>query len=272
MQKIVLNEIDIFKFDKLSEFKSITHFITGRRNGEGQSLSLSLSSDINVETIIINRQKLAKNLNISIENFIYQHQEHTKNITIVTSNNKLKNINLKQNNLLNNDGMITSEKNICLVVLGADCVPILFYDPVKEIIGAAHAGWRGTFQGIANEMVSIMINSFKCRPEEIFVGIGPSIGPENYEIDLPVYKAFSDKFSYSSELFKSGKYDGKFMLDLWKANQMQLISSGIKAENIEISNLCTYKHNDLFFSARKGDAGRFAAGIMMLNSHHEKEQ
>jgi YfiH family protein len=263
MQKISLIDIDIFKFDKLSGFKSITHFVTGRRNSVNNSLSLSLSSEKNVDIIISNRNMLAKALNIPIGNFIYQHQEHTKNITIVTSSNKLKNNNVKQNNLLNNDGMLTHEKNICLMVMGADCVPLLYFDPVRKVIGAAHAGWRGTVQGIAIEMVSYMVSYFNCQAEEIIVGIGPSIGPENYEVDLPVYNMFREKFSYTSKIFKKGNCKGKFMLDLWKANQMQLLTSGIKAENIEVSNLCTFKNNDLFFSARRGDYGRFGAGIMM---------
>jgi len=263
MKKIRLKKIDLFKFDNLSEFKSITHFVTGRRNSNSHSFSLSLSSDKNIENIINNRKTLAKALNIPIENFVFQQQEHTKNISIITSEYISQNIHSKQHRIMNNDGMVSHEKGICLMVMGADCVPILFYDPVKEVIGAAHAGWRGTVQGIAMEIVIYMKLHFGCNPEDIFAGIGPSIGPQNYEVDLPVYSAFNETFPYANELFVTGKKPGKFMLNLWKANQMQLLSVGLKAENIEISNLCTFENNAMFFSARKGDSGRFAGGIML---------
>ncbi len=264
MQKTVLNDIDIFRFSQLTNFKSIKHFVTGRRNVLDKSFSLSLSSVENIDPVIENRKLLAKELHIPIESFVFQQQEHTKNISIVTSKDKGKSFYSYENSLVNNDGMITNEKNICLMVMGADCVPILFYDPINQIIGGAHAGWRGTAKGIAIETVLMMKKHFGCNPNDILVGIGPSIGPENYEVDMPVYKAFAEAFSYSYEFFKPGKIEGKFMLDLWKANKMQLLSAGIKEENIEISNICTFKNNDQFFSARKGDIGRFAAGIMII--------
>jgi len=264
MLKITLKEIDIFKFNKLSEFVTIIHFVTGRRKSIDQSLSLSLSSDKNVENIINNRRLLAMELNIPEENFVYQQQEHTKNISVITSKNTGQNTHYYKDTLMNNDGMVSNEKNICLMVMGADCVPILFYDPVKSVIGASHAGWRGTVQGIAMETINYMKNHFECKPEDIYAAIGPSIGPQNYEVDLPVYNEFCEVFPNSNEIFKVGKEPGKYMLDLWKANQMQLISTGLKPENIEISGICTFENNDLFFSARKGDTGRFAAGIMLL--------
>ena len=266
MRKVVLNEIDIFKFEQFSEFKSIKHFVTSRRFSKGESFSLSLSSIKDIDPIIKNRKVLSEVLRIPTESFVFQQQEHTNNISIVTENDKGKSFNSYANSLINNDGMITCEKDICLMVMGADCVPILFYDPVKEVVGAAHAGWRGTVKGIAMETVRMMREKFSCKPEEIKVGIGPSIGPENYEVDMPVYNAFSEAFSYSPKLFKPNKINGRFMLDLWKANQLQLLSVGIKDENIEIANICTFENNELFFSARKGDSGRFAAGIMMLDN------
>jgi len=264
MQKIVLNDIDIFRFDQLSKFKSITHFVTGRRKAADKSFSLSLSSVENVDPIIENRKILAEELQIPIESFVFQQQEHTKNISVVTAKDKGKSFYSYENSLANNDGLITNEKNICLMVMGADCVPILFYDPIKQVIAGAHAGWRGTSKGIAMETVLVMKEQFGCNPDEIFVGIGPSIGPENYEVDMPVYQIFAEAFSYSPELFKKAKSQGKFMLDLWKANQMQLLSVGIRLENIEISKICTFKNNDQFFSARRGDSGRFAGGIMLI--------
>ena len=149
------------------------------------------------------------------------------------------------------------------MIMGADCVPLLFYDPVQQVIGAAHAGWRGTVQKIAIETIKAMQEAFKCLPSDILVGIGPSIGPSNYEVDNVVYQEFINYFENGKAYFTKGKTTGKYYLDLWKTNKMQLLSTGVKEENIELSGICTFENNSEFFSSRRGDSGRFAAGIML---------
>jgi hypothetical protein len=161
-----------------------------------------------------------------------------------------------------NDAMITNCENICLVAMGADCVPILIYDPENKAIGAVHAGWRGTAQSIAFETIKKMEFHFSSKPENLIAGLGPSIGPEVYEVDMPVYNSFLKSFSACHEIFKPLE-NGKFLLDLWNANKIQLTDAGLSEKNIEISGFCTYSNHHLFFSSRKGDKGRFAAGIML---------
>lgn len=264
MQKIALKKIEIYQFNSLSKHRSINHFITTKNPNYSNSFSLSLSSVENTEPIIKNRELLAKELNIPVTNFAFQQQEHTSNVTVVENNLSGKSFYKHSDGFPDNDAMITAEKNICLMIMGADCVPIMFYDPVKKVIGAAHAGWRGTVKNIASETVKRMQQEFGCLLSDILAGIGPSIGPDNYEVDEPVYNAFKKQFEYADELFRKTENQGKYYLDLWSANLMQLIASGLEKEHIEISGICTFENNSSFFSARKGDLGRFAAGIMMM--------
>lgn len=263
MIKTIYKNIALFQFKYLTKFNDIQHFTTCKNHiGENQ-LSVSLSSIKNPVPIIKNRQLLAEALNLKPENFVFQQQEHTKNIAVVNKEHAGKGFFEHTEGFADNDAMITTEKDLCLMIMGADCVPVLLFDPVKKAIGAAHAGWRGTVQNISAATIEAMQNKFGCQPQNILAGIGPSIGPQNYEVDDVVYNAFNKNFNYSPNLFTKGKQPGKYQLDLWEANKIQLIKAGLKEENIEVSGICTFENNKDFFSARKGDKGRFASGIMI---------
>lgn len=264
MKKITLNKVLVYHFEQLSRFNTIQHFMTCKNDDEYHQFTMSLSSVKKPEQVIENRNLLANELGIVAENFVFQQQEHTKNITVVKKDHGGKGFYNYEEGFANNDAMITAEKDLCLMIMGADCVPVLLYDPVKKIIGAAHAGWRGTVQGIATTTVNVMLKEFGCNPNDIVAGIGPSIGPQNYEVDQVVYDAFSEAFDYCDVLFTNGKQSGKYQLDLWTANKIQLLNAGLKEENIEVSGICTFENNEDFFSARKGDSGRFGSGIMIL--------
>ncbi|MBC7333265.1 MAG: laccase domain-containing protein, partial [Actinobacteria bacterium] len=142
------------------------------------------------------------------------------------------------------------------MVLQADCVPLFFYDPSRKVVGIAHAGWSGTAKRIVKNVIKVMIEQYCCLPENILVGIGPSIGPCCYEVGLEVAKKISPV------LIKGSKY----FVDLWQANKVQLLSSGVAEENIEVAELCTRCNSHIFFSARAANGnrtGRFGAGIMI---------
>ena len=264
MQKVNLENIPLFQFKLFLDFSSIGHFSTCKNKiGENQ-FSMSLSSVKNPEPIIENRKLLAKELGLHPENFVFQQQEHTNHVKVVKKEHKGKGFYSHLDGFADNDAMITAEKKLCMMVMGADCVPVLFYDPVKGVIGSVHAGWRGTVQSIASATIKVMQKEFACNPSDIIAGIGPSIGQRNYEVDDLVFNAFSNAFDYSDELFTKGKKPGKYQLDLWKANKMQLLKVGLKEDNIEVSAVCTFHNNKEFFSARRGDSGRFASGIFLL--------
>jgi hypothetical protein len=114
-------------------------------------------------------------------------------------------------------------------------------------------------------MLDTFRSEFKSNPENILVGIGPSIGPDHYEVGSDVIREVKAKFGVDTPHILHEKENGKAFLDLWKANRIQLEREGIPSENIEDSHLCTYRDHEFFFSARQSgtDCGRFGTGIMI---------
>lgn len=148
------------------------------------------------------------------------------------------------------DAVVSNVPGLHFLLTFADCVPLLFIDPVQEVMGAAHAGWRGTAAGMASAVVAALERGFGSRPEDILTAIGPSIGPCCYEVgdDVPA--------SFRCCGFTPVMCGNR--LDLWESTVLQLERVGVRA--IEVAGLCTSCHTDRFFSHRAegGVTGRFA--------------
>jgi len=137
------------------------------------------------------------------------------------------------------DGLLTKDKNLFLVITTADCLPIFIYDPEKEIIGLIHGGWRS----LAN---NILAKAVKDLSSNTLVGIGPGISQCHFEVKQDVLKAFKP---YLKEILK--EKDNKFFLDLKKGAKLLLMKLGIKEENIELNQECTFCLKDKYFSYRR---------------------
>lgn len=225
------------KFLKPFRFgKGVLSFISTRKAG-----NLSFYTGDNRQRILRNRKLLAGALKIDPEQLISADQVH---------GNMVKMVGRKKASLKHVDAMVTNVPGRCLMITVADCVPLLFYDPRKKVIGAAHAGWRGTALNIAQKTVKSMLG-FGSRPKDIKIGIGPAIGKCCYEVGPEVAAKFGKKY--------------RIHLDLQAENRQQLLNTGIPAGNIRIYKACTRCNSDSFFSARAslGSTGRFAAGIML---------
>lgn len=161
------------------------------------------------------------------------------------------------------DGMVTDQPDTPLVMRYADCTPILFYDPSRRVIGIAHAGWRGTVSGAGVSVVRTMMQAYDCRVEDIHVGIGPSIGPDHYQVGEEVVEAVQNYFGTTDGLIRRNPTDHTAYFDLWAANRLDLQRVGVR--QIEIAGLCTATHTNEFFShrAEKGKTGRFGAIISL---------
>ncbi|MCA9915698.1 MAG: laccase domain-containing protein, partial [Anaerolineae bacterium] len=144
-----------------------------------------------------------------------------------------------------------------------DCVPLLVYDPVVKAIGLGHAGWRGTVQGMAANMVRAMQQAYGSHPQDIEAVIGPSISPERYQIGEEVVEATRQYYGESNlaNLIQRDPTDGTGYLNLWTANTLDFQKAGVK--NIEVMGICTYDNTQDFYShrAEKGQTGRF--GVVM---------
>lgn len=158
------------------------------------------------------------------------------------------------------DAVITKEEGILLGVKVADCVPILLYEKTKGIIGAIHAGWRGTAEAILKKTIKAVIDRFMCSEENIYIALGPAIRSCCYNVDFDVMKAVSQATGPGDYLIKKGE---KYCLDLPQANKYQALSMHIPQENIWLSDECTFCKSDKFYSYRyaRGTTGRQGAFI-----------
>ena len=161
------------------------------------------------------------------------------------------------------DILFTDNPEVSLFMRFADCVPLLFHDPKKNVIGISHAGWMGTVKGVAEVSVQAMQERYGSNPQDIVVGIGPSISADHYEVGEEVAAQFREKYGKDSEQVVQVR-DEKIYLDLWAANALQLQKMGV--EHIQISGLCTACHLDDWYShrAEKGKTGRFGVLLAMV--------
>jgi polyphenol oxidase len=160
------------------------------------------------------------------------------------------------------DIILTDRPEVTLFMRFADCVPIMLHDPRKGVIGLSHAGWMGTLRDVAAATVEAMQKNYGCNPADIIAGIGPSIGPDHYEIGADVILQVMQKFGDESEsVLKS--HNGKIHFNLWETNRLLLERAGVG--QIEISGLCTACNTQDWYShrAEKGRTGRFGALIAL---------
>jgi polyphenol oxidase len=260
---------DYFRFRMLSEQKSITHFISTnikRVNAVTRhDFDICFSTGKTHEEVFNNRNILATETGIPLENFVMQKQIHSDRVQIIDSEHKGKGVFKRDDALDDSDAMITDCKNICLFLFAADCVPVLFYDPKNGVIGAAHSGWKGTVNKIAQKTVQKMGEVYGTKPEDILVGIGPSICVLHYEVGNEVVDAVETAYGTKEGFLTLNHNTGNYHFDLQYAVREQLRAIGLKEDHIETSGLCTFEHESLFFSARKNkNTGRFGAGIMLV--------
>ncbi|MGB0521760.1 MAG: peptidoglycan editing factor PgeF [Flammeovirgaceae bacterium] len=265
--------IPYYQFDHFSTKSSIRHYIATRHGGvstgEFSSLNISLGTADDRENILENRQRIAQLMQIEPQQLVFPSQTHDATIQVVTQTKINQGTIWLNEQLRCTDALITNEKGICLSVISADCVPLLFFDPVQQAIGAVHAGWRGTVKKIAQKAVQKMQETFSSKPEDLLIGIGPSIGPERYEVGPEVIEAVITAFGTKKGLVSQETKEGKGLLNLWEANKLQLLNAGVASKHIELAGLCTLTHSDIFFSARsmRGKGGRFASGIILETKH-----
>ena len=160
------------------------------------------------------------------------------------------------------DVILTDQPNVSLFMRFADCVPILAHDPRTGVIGVAHSGWMGTLRDVVGSMVRAMKKEYNSNPADIIAGIGPSIGPDHYEIGADVILQVMQKFGDDSDKVLRS-INGKIHFDLWKTNEILLQRAG--AGKIEIAGICTACHTEDWFShrAEKARTGRFGALIAL---------
>ena len=215
---------------------------------------------------------LGSQLDISLQDMVKTKQKHTAKIKIVTRENGGDGIlrPLDENDPY--DGLITNEKNLLLCTVEADCVPVYFYDPVKEVIAMVHSGWKGTVQKISEVAIQKMRDSFGCSPANIMVAIGPHICKDCYEVGQDVFDEFAQSFGDDEmEKIFSRKNEEKYLLNLQEAVTLTLLKNGILEKNIFPITICTYhsqidSHSLCSYRRTKSATQRMLTAIMMDKS------
>jgi len=253
----------MFYSKKFIKFKNINHCFFSKNGGVSEGIYDSLNCGINSgdkkENVYKNLNIVSKKIGLNIENLFTMNQTHSNKVVVINNLNK-------HIQRIDSDALITNQKNIAISVLTADCVPILIYDEVNQIIASIHAGWRGAINGIIentlNEMKKISKNG------KINVAIGPCINIENYEVGQEFYVKFI-QLSKKNEVFFLPIKKNKFLFDLRKYVNSKFEKLNVNyVENIDFD---TFSENKNFFSFRRSkqldehDYGRCISVISLIN-------
>lgn len=238
----------------------------GVSEGVFSSLNLGFRRGDSDENVQENYRRICKNIGIPVESLVFTDQIHGTELRRVTASDCGKGI-LKERDYAGVDGLLTDEASVALVVFGADCVPVFFADTKAHAIGVAHAGWRGTLEGILAKMVRRLAEEFGSKTSDLHVVIGPSICKDCYEVSEDVAEQFLERYPALAPkaVFKTEGKEGKFQLDLWEMNRQLLMEAGVPSGQIEVSGICTCCHKELLFSHRAMGAERGSlAGFLMM--------
>jgi len=235
----------------------LTHAFLTRWNGASEgtfsSLNFSVREGDEEDRVARNWEILAGAFQISPSQFFMISQIHGDRIFVVDGLMDKDPSPLP----LQCDAVLTASKRVVIGIKTADCVPILLADRVRQVIGAVHAGWRGTALNIVAKSIRVMEERFSSRPEDILAAIGPAVGPCCYQVDEKVFSSSKGDGDWESA-FRLCAENGRWMLDLPLANRGQMLKMGLLPENISCMGMCTSCRTDLFFShrAEKGVTGR----------------
>ena len=230
----------------------------------------SLGIDKNFRTARANKQKLpeqeakkaikdyenlGKCIDIKLNKMVKPNQAHTDKIQIVEKHILEDEPDFNLEIYDKTDGLITDKKDIALVATNADCILLLFFDPVNKVIANVHSGWRGTIQRISVKTVQKMINKFNCKPENIICCICPSIRKCHFEVENDVKEIFEKEFKdlkieQNNDIMEKQKDKEKWNIDTVLINKILLKREGLKQENIIDSGICSVCNSDLIHSYR----------------------
>jgi YfiH family protein len=270
-----------YQFDGWAGRAHVAHGVFTRLGGRSQppwhSLNTGHTVGDDLQAVEANHELICRALGCARGDLVSPHQVHGSRVRVVDERDK-------GGVLSETDALITATPGVMLMLRFADCVPVLFYDPVRRAVGLAHAGWRGTVAGIARVTVQAMVDELGCRPPDILAGIGPAIGPCCYEVGRDVADAVGQAMPaarlpdaghlLSAEADtrvegtaprrpdgRGGDADRRWHLDLWAANRLQLVQAGVPC--VDVAGLCTACHTDEWFShrAERGRTGRLGALI-----------
>lgn len=256
-------------FPALEKTGAVVHGFSTRLGGVSEgiysSMNVSFTRGDREEHVRENYRRLGGAVGFSCENLVCSDQTHTTNLRVVTQEDRGKGF-VRAKDYTDVDGLVTDVPGLVLATFYADCVPLYLVDPVRRCIGLSHAGWRGTVGKIGKKTVELMQKEYGCRPENLTAAIGPSICQNCYEVSQDVIEQFQTAFDRKlwPELFYR-KENGKYQLNLWRANELAFLEAGLKPEQVAVTDVCTCCNPELLFSHRAshGKRGNLGAFLML---------
>ena len=253
----------MFFSKKFKTFKNIKHCFFSKTGGVSQgiynSLNCGLGSEDEKKNVLNNLNIVSNKMGVNIENLFTMNQTHSNKVVVIDDTNK-------HIQRVNSDALVTSQKNITISVLTADCVPVLIYDEVNKIIGSVHAGWKGAAGGIIENTLN---EFFKVNKNgKINVAIGPCIGVGNYEVGREFYSKFIQLSKKNNNFFIETK-NNKFFFNLRKYINSKF--EDLRVNHVENIDFDTFSENKKFFSFRRSrqvgekDYGRCISVISLIN-------
>ena len=237
-------------------FKHIPHITFGfstkiglkRKAPHYFNMSYSVGDDSNI--VDENRKYFFNQLGVSVDSVAYQKQVHGDDIKIVKFGGDCG----------ESDAMITTKKGIGLAISTADCCAIFIFDAVKRIIAGVHSGWRGTSKRILSKVLKILFEEYNSKPENLLCYLSPSISKVNYSVGPEVAQQFDLRY-----IMPVGE---NFLLNISKINYDILLHSGVKPQNIQLSNLCSYEYSSILHSYRRdGKQSGRSLGVIVMNGN-----
>lgn len=250
--------LDLITADAL---RSASHGFFTRRGGASsgvfEGLNCGLGSSDQRAAVQINRARVAEALGLAPEALLTVHQVHSPDVVVVTEPGSAQGATA--------DAMVTAVPGLALGILTADCQPVLFHDPEAQIIGAAHAGWKGARDGVLEATVQAM-EALGAQRDAIRAAIGPSISQASYEVGPEFFEAFHDDDPETARFFVAGEGD-RYLFDLPGYGLHRLRQAGVT--QVEWTRHCTYLDPERFYSYRRSvhwkeaDYGRLIAAIRL---------
>lgn len=272
-QKVTICEeegVPFLRFPLIEQTNLVKHGFSTRFGGvsKGIFLTMNLSFGRGDEEADVkeNYERMAKALHTDTKNMVLSKQTHTANVRVVTRKDCGKGLHVPCD-YIDVDALVTNEPGVMLVTFYADCVPIYLVDTKNRAIALCHSGWRGTVQKISQCALDVMKKQYGTMPEDVAAAIGPSICQDCYEVSGDVVQEFEHAFGSEKQAdLARKKENGKYLLDLWKANEIILEEAGVQKDRIQTTDLCTCCNPGLFFSHRatNGQRGGMAAFMELI--------
>jgi YfiH family protein len=246
-------------FDGLDLDVGVTTRSGGVSAGPYESLNLGLHVADEDKAVLENRRRVAEALGAELGDFVFCDQAHGHRVRVVSAGDRGRGSLSLADAIGDADALVTAEPGIVLVVMVADCVPIVLFDPVAHVLACVHAGWRGTVARVSEAAVAAM-RALGASPEAMIAGLGPAISPDRYQVGDDVVRAAKEGLGSASAEVIRPDGTGRWLFDLWAANRIVLGEAGLADDQVHVAAVATGSSGDgLFFSDREArPCGRFA--------------